>query len=86
MPASQAFENLKSYLDRLKRGKADKIKPSHVKKVLEKLEKREKELRKQRKETKKESKKKRLKHKIAVNRKQAERARWLLKKLSSVGD
>ena len=81
MPLSRLIEKLNKYTDRYERGKAEKIKASHVEKVLAKLEKREAALKAKLKAENKEENKARLKKRIRVNKKQAERARWLLKKL-----
>jgi len=83
MPLSRIIEKLNKYTDRLERGKVSKIKASHVEKVIAKLEKREASLLDQIETEKNQDQKRRLKKKLRVNRQQVERARWLLKQLSS---
>ena len=81
MPLSRLIEKLNKYTDRLERGKVEKIKASHVEKVLAKLEKRESDLKIKLKAEKNEENRVRINKRIRVNKKQAERARWLLKRL-----
>ena len=81
MPLSRLIEKLNKYTDRLERGKVEKIKASHVEKVLAKLEKRESDLKIKLKAEKNEENRLRINKRIRVNKKQAERARWLLKRL-----
>jgi hypothetical protein len=81
MPLSRLIEKLNKYTGRLERGKTEKIKASHVEKVLGKLEKREADLKAKLKAESNEENRARIKKRLRVNKKQAERARWLLKKL-----
>lgn len=82
MPLKKTIEKLKQYYGRLEAGKTKKIKPSHVEKVLKKLSVNESSLLEEIKGATKASKKKRLKQKLETTRKQIERARWLLDKIS----
>ena len=69
------------YNDRLDSGKASKIKPSHVEKVLAKLAKKTAELEHEVAHTRSEDKKERLKRKLGIARTHKERAEWLLKEI-----
>lgn len=69
------------YHDRLKSGKVSKIKPSHVKKVLEKLRKKSAELEADLASAHSPEKRARLKRKLKVAHAHEERAKWLLKEL-----
>lgn len=69
------------YNERLKTGKASKIKPSHVEKVLEKLRKKSVELEAEIAATQSAEKRARLERKLEVARAQEERAVWLLNEL-----
>lgn len=82
MPLTKAIEKLKKYYGRLEAGKAKKIKPGHVAKVIDKLLENERRLLEQIATTRKASKKKRLEEKLATTRKQLERAQWLLDEIS----
>ena len=82
MPLSRIIEKLNKYTDRLMRGKDSKIKASHVEKVMAKLERREANLLEQIADEDNPERRTRLNKRLRVNRKQAERARWLLKQLS----
>ena len=81
MALTKAIEKLKKYYDRLETGHAKKIKPNHVKKVIEKLTTKEASLIEEIKTTNKASKRERLEQKLATAREQIERARWLLNKI-----
>ncbi len=70
------------YNERLESGKANKIKPGHVDKVLEKLRKKAEELETEIAATQSAEKQARLKKKLCVARAHVERAEWLLKELS----
>jgi len=70
------------YDARLARGKADEIKPEHVRKVLGKLEKKTADLKAEIASTEKEDKKARLKRKLAIAQEHVERAEWLLDKIT----
>ncbi|MCK0138510.1 hypothetical protein [Aliiroseovarius sp. F47248L] len=77
MGLESAVEKLDKYYSRLEKGKAQKIKPSHVDKILSKLEKKARLLKEEFDETKKPSKKERLASKLDMVREQQARARWL---------
>lgn len=79
-----AVEKLDKYFGRLEKGKAQKIKPSHVEKVIRKLEMKEQILQTELAETEKESKKRRLEGKLEMVREQQSRARWLLEKIGDL--
>lgn len=82
MGIESSVEKLDKYFKRLSKGKAQKIKPSHVEKVIHKLEKKEELLLEEIKEADKDSKVERLKRKQDLLREQQDRARWLLKEIS----
>lgn len=82
MPLTKAIEKLKKYYRRLETGKAKKIKPSHVAKVIDKLLANERSLLEQIATTRKAAKKARLEQKLTTTRKQLERAQWLLDEIS----
>ncbi len=69
------------YNERLKNGKASKIKPDHVKKVLEKLRNKSVELEAEIASAHSPEKRDRLERKLEVARAQEERAEWLLREL-----
>lgn len=77
MGLESAIEKLDKYYKRLDRGKAKKIKSSHVEKVILKLEAKAAVLRSEIAETEKEAKKQRLERKLEMVREQQKRARWL---------
>ena len=83
MGLGKISEKLDDYFSRLEGGKAKKIKPKHVEKVIAKLHTKEGLLREELRDAKKASKRERLKNKLATAREQIERAEWLLEK---VGD
>lgn len=66
------------YNERLETGQADKIKPEHVQKVLDKLQKKETSLREEVASCKDADRKDRLQRKLDVAQEQIARARWLL--------
>lgn len=82
MALSEAIEKLKKYYKRFELGKTNKIKPRHVRKVLDKLSAKEVSLLEEIEEAKKPSKKKRLEEKLKTTRKQRDRAQWLLEEIS----
>jgi Zn-dependent oligopeptidase len=82
MPLMKAIEKLKKYYKRLEAGKVNKIKPSHVEKVIGKLLANEHSLLEEIATTKKPSKKQRLEQKLMTTREQIDRAQVLLKKIS----
>lgn len=69
------------YNERLRSGKASKIKPGHVEKVREKLRKKSVELEAEIASAHSPEKRARLQRKLEVARAQEERADWLLKEL-----
>ena len=69
------------YNERLENGKASKIKPSHVAKVLEKLRHKSDELGKEIAAATSSQKRARLERKLEVAMAQQERAEWLLREI-----
>ena len=69
------------YNERLEGGKASKIEPSHVKKILDKLRKKSAELEAEIASANSGDKKERLEKKLVVAQTHIERAEWLLKEL-----
>lgn len=69
------------YNERLKRGKASRIKPSHVKKVLGKLKKKAADLEDEIATEKRADKKVRLRKKLKIALEHVERAEWPLRGL-----
>lgn len=84
MELESAIEKLDKYFKRLGKGKAQKIKPAHVAKVVRKLAAKEKLLVDELSDTEKESKKHRLERKLEMVREQMDRARWLEKKITNL--
>ena len=82
MDFESSVEKLDKYFKRLSKGKAQKIKPSHVEKVIRKLAKKEDILRAEIEDAKKETKIERLERKLELLHEQQTRARWLLKEIS----
>lgn len=82
MKIQMSIGKLNKYFDRLDKGKAEKIKPAHVEKVIGKLETRKSLLLAEYERTVKESKKERLKGKLAFVDEQIDRAAWLLEKIT----
>ncbi|SEW12516.1 hypothetical protein SAMN05444851_1567 [Aliiroseovarius sediminilitoris] len=81
MGLENSVEKLDKYYARLEQGKAQKIKPSHVDKILSKLEAKARLLQAELDETTKSSKKERLATKLDMVREQQKRARWLKDKI-----
>ncbi|WP_424940747.1 hypothetical protein [Aliiroseovarius sp. S253] len=77
MGLESMIEKLDKYYDRLEKGKTRKIKPDHVSKVIRKLDTKAGQLEAEISETEKPDKKLRLERKLALVRKQQERASWL---------
>jgi len=77
MPIKETAEKLERYQERLRTGKAEKIRPKHVEKILEKLTSKETEITAELTETTKQGKRDRLEHKLATVRELIEKARWL---------
>ena len=84
MGLERAVEKLDKYFKRLEKGKAQKIKPSHIEKVIRKLEAKAGLLRAELAETDKDSKKQRLERKLEMVQEQQDRARWLETKIASL--
>lgn len=70
------------YKERLESGKAHKIKPSHVEKVLEKLRNKSIELEAEIASSQSPEKRARLEKKLEVARAQEARAEWLMQEIS----
>ena len=70
------------YNERFERGKASKIKPSHVRQVLEKLRQKAAELEAEIASAKNPDKKSRLKRKLGIALEHMKRADWLLNEVS----
>lgn len=83
MKLSKSAEKLDKYYERLNKGKAEKIKPDHVEKVIRKLKTKEELLRRETDESENELKKARLEGKLHTAREQINRAEWLLEKIRS---
>jgi hypothetical protein len=71
------------YNERLESGKASKIEPAHVQKVLDKLRKKREGLESSIASESSADKKARLEKRLSVARIHVERAEWLMKELSS---
>ena len=82
MGLKKLAEKVAEYKERLERGKANKIKPSHVRKILEKLRKKSAELEAEIATTKNPDKKARLEKKLGIASHQIERAEWLLAEIN----
>lgn len=78
MGLKKLAEKVADYKERLESGKAHKIKPSHVEKVLEKLRKKSLELEGDIASTHSADKRARLEKKLKVAKAQVARAEWLL--------
>jgi len=76
-------EKLNTYFDRLKRGKASKIKPSHVEKAIAKLKAKQALLNEELAEAVKPSKRERLRKKLGTVQAQIERGEWLLAQINA---
>ena len=77
MGLSDTIEKLDKYNERLAKGKAEKIKPHHVERVIEKLTAKETELVAEMPGVTKAEKRERMEQKLARIREQIERATWL---------
>ncbi len=82
MGLKKLAEKVAEYNERYERGRAEKIKPSHVLKVLGKLRKKSADLETDIATAHSEDKKARLEKKLDVANAQIERAEWLLKEIS----
>jgi hypothetical protein len=78
MGLKKLAEKLSDYNTRLELGKAEKIEPDHVRKVMEKLQKKSAQLQAEIAQEEKADKKARLERKLEVAREHVERAQWLL--------
>ena len=82
MKLKNSIEKLDAYFERLESGKAQKIDPDHVDKMIRKLTKKREALMAELSEANKPSKKERLLQKCATLDAQIERARWLLDQIA----
>lgn len=82
MGLKKSTEKLNNYFGRLRQEKTQKIKPSHVEKVLTKLRAKESDLLEEIEKSHKESKTERLKSKLRVVREQINRGEWLMQEIS----
>lgn len=82
MGLKKLAEKVVEYNERLDGGKASEIKPSHVKKVLEKLRKKSAELEQEIAVAADSDKKARLVRKHGIACEHIQRAEWLLKEIS----
>jgi hypothetical protein len=82
MKLKKLTEKLADYKDRLERGKAEKIRPDHVERILEKLNKKAVDLEAEIASAKNPDKKARLERKLGIAREQIERAAWLLQEIT----
>ncbi|PYG31925.1 hypothetical protein [Pelagimonas varians] len=83
MGLERATEKLDKYYSRLESGKAAKIKPSHVMKVIAKLQAKQALLQEELAAADKPSKQDRLENKLVTVGTQLERAHWLLDQIGS---
>jgi hypothetical protein len=83
MKLKNSIEKLDAYFERLECGKAQKIDPDHVDKMIRKLSKKREGLMGELSEAIKPSKKERLVQKCATLDAQIERARWLLEQIGT---
>lgn len=84
MGLERATEKLDKYFKRLQTGKAQKIKPSHVEKIVGKLQAKADALQADLEECEKPEKRQRLMRKLELVREQQDRAKWLQSKISEV--
>ena len=78
-------DKLDDYFERLTQGKAEKIRASHVDKVIKKLQAKEMQLLDEIGQVTKDTKKARLEHKVVIAREHIRRARLLLEKIDRSG-
>ena len=83
MGLTKIGEKLDKYFSRLENGKAARIKPSHVEKVIAKLRAKQALLKTEIRDSEKPSKKERLESKLVTVHRQIERAEWLLDQVCS---
>ncbi len=81
MPFRKIIAKLDDYYDRLGKGKAGKIKPDHVKKVIAKLTARKNEIAGELALTDDEDKRERLERKLVIAEEHLKRAEWLAGKI-----
>lgn len=81
MGLEKLTEKLADYKERLERGKTQKIRSHHVRKVLAKLRKKSAELEAELASETRAGKKERLARKLGVARDQVARAEWLLSEI-----
>lgn len=86
MGLTSTVEKLDKYFRRLDEGKAQKIKPSHLDKVMAKLDAKEASLRAELAETRKPSRRERLEDKLALVGEQRQRAVWLRQRLDGMSE
>ncbi len=82
MGLRKTAEKLDDYYDRMKAGRAKKIKPHDVKKAISKFQARERELLIEIENADKPAKKERLTQKLATTRDLISRAKWLLEQIN----
>ena len=82
MGTKKLAAKMDDYHARLESGKASKIKPGHVKKVLKKLRSKQAELEAEIESSGSEDKKARLEKKLGIARSHIERGEWLLQEIS----
>ena len=83
MAFRKIIAKLDEYYARLDGGKTKKIKPSHVRKVIEKLAAKKEEIAEELARTDSESKKERLARKLLIADEHLKRAEWLAEKIRS---
>lgn len=81
MGLSDIVKRLDKYQERLADGKAEKIKPHHIQKALEKLTVKEVQLIAEHEQATKPEKRKRLEGKISAIRAQIDKAKWLAERI-----
>ena len=81
MGLKSIVKRLDKYQERVAEGKAEKIKPQHIKKAIEKLMAKETQLVVELQDATKPEKRKRLEHKISVIHEQIDKAKWLEQKI-----
>ena len=74
-------DKLDDYFERLTQGKVEKIKPSHVEKVISKLQAKKQQLQQEIEKTVKDSKKARLERKVLIANEHIKRAEMLFKEI-----
>ena len=82
MAISKISKRLDDYVERMKKGRAAKIKAKHVEAALDKLKRRKRALQEELESVRKDEKRARLKRKVRVAREQIKRAKWLLEEVS----